>query len=45
MIINQLVILHSHNILHGDINDGNIVVSEDGYAFLIDWGLPKEIGE
>ncbi|KAG9312190.1 kinase-like domain-containing protein [Chiua virens] len=34
-----LAYLHSHQIVHGDIKPGNILINDDGHAVLTDFGL------
>jgi serine/threonine protein kinase len=37
--------LHSKGIMHRDLKLENIMVDEDGYLKLIDYGLAKTLGE
>ena len=36
--------LHDRNIAHRDIKTENILIEEDGYLKLIDYGLAKKLG-
>lgn len=40
-ILNGLLYLHSHKVLHRDIKGGNILVDGDGVAKLADFGSSK----
>jgi serine/threonine protein kinase len=40
-LINGLAILHSHGLIHGDINDSNIVISAEGVPRFIDFWRPN----
>ncbi|OGV39902.1 MAG: hypothetical protein A2020_15915 [Lentisphaerae bacterium GWF2_45_14] len=37
--------LKKHNLIHKDIKPGNIMVNENGEAFLLDMGIAQKIGE
>jgi len=37
--------LKKHNLIHKDIKPGNIMVNENGDAFLLDMGIAQKIGE
>ena len=39
MILKGLVLMHSENLIHRDIKGANILISEDGYAKLGDFGV------
>jgi hypothetical protein len=42
LLINGIVPLNAKNFNHYDIKAGNILMSEDGHARLIDWGISGE---
>jgi len=42
LLVNGIVPLNSKNFNHYDIKAGNILISDDGHARLIDWGLAGE---
>ncbi|MCH7548194.1 MAG: protein kinase, partial [Candidatus Krumholzibacteriota bacterium] len=39
-----LVALHKRGVIHRDIKPGNIILSDDGHARLVDFGLAKLLG-
>lgn len=39
MILKGLILMHSENLIHRDIKGANILISEDGYAKLGDFGV------
>lgn len=44
-IINAFSYLETHNILHRDIRDANIMITENGNVKVIDFGFGKRLGE
>lgn len=44
-IINAINFIHNNNIIHGDLNTNNIVVTKDNIIKIIDFGGSKEKGE
>ena len=42
---NTLDLLHSHNLCHGDYRDSNILVSDDGRVFIIDFDWSGKANE
>ena len=45
MILKGLVIIHDKNLIHRDIKGANILLSEEGYAKLGDFGVGAELKE
>ena len=45
MILNGLIIIHNKNLLHRDIKGANILLSEEGFAKLGDFGVGVELKE
>ena len=43
-IVNALEYLHSYGIAHRDLKLENILIDQDGYLKIIDYGLAKMIG-
>lgn len=39
-VLTGLIQLHDHNIAHGDLRPGNVIISDDYIARLADFGLP-----
>jgi serine/threonine protein kinase len=44
-LIGKLQTIYSHNIIQGDLNLGNIMISPDGGVQLIDWGKAKDLSK
>ena len=34
--------IHAHDVIHGDVNENNILVDQDGTPFLIDFGFAEK---
>ena len=45
MILKGLVLMHSENLMHRDIKGANILISEDGYAKLGDFGVGAALSD
>ena len=45
MILNGLIIIHKKNLIHRDIKGANILLSEEGYAKLGDFGVGAKLTE
>ena len=43
MVLQGLVLIHSKNLIHRDIKGANILLSEDGYAKLGDFGVSAQL--
>ena len=43
MVLNGLIIIHEKNLIHRDIKGANILLSEEGYAKLGDFGVGAEL--
>jgi len=43
-VIKGLHYLHSHNVIHGDLQCNNVLVNDAGHAVLADFGRAKVIG-
>ena len=43
MVLQGLIIIHSKNLIHRDIKGANILLSEDGYAKLGDFGVGAQL--
>ena len=43
MILQGLILIHSKNLIHRDVKGANILLSEDGYAKLADFGVGVEL--
>lgn len=44
-VCSGLEVLHQHNIRHGDIKPGNILISKTGYPKITDYGIASVVGE
>ena len=45
MILKGLIVMHSENLIHRDIKGANILISEEGYAKLGDFGVGAALSE
>mgnify|MGYP002624458500 CR=1 FL=1 len=45
MVLEGLIIIHSKNLIHRDVKGANILLSEDGYAKLGDFGVGVKLKE
>jgi serine/threonine protein kinase len=45
MILKGLILMHSENLIHRDIKGANILISEDGYAKLGDFGVGASLSD
>ena len=45
MILKGLILMHSENLMHRDIKGANILISEDGYAKLGDFGVGAALSD
>ena len=43
MILNGLIIIHKKNLIHRDIKGSNILLSEDGFAKIADFGVAAKL--
>ena len=45
MILKGLILMHNENLIHRDIKGANILISEDGYAKLGDFGVGATLND
>lgn len=44
-IASALMYAHEHNVVHGDLKPGNVMIAEDGTAKVIDFGIARLIAQ